>query len=320
MEAVRVGFVGAGNSARRHIRRLQRFEDVRIVAISDLIYERAQAAATQCGGKAYRDYERMITVEKPDALYICVPPFAHGAIEILAIECRVPFFVEKPLAIGLDVALSIDERVRTADLITSVGYQWRYLDTTEHARKLLSTNPARLVLGYWLDAAPSNSWWSLEAESGGQIIEQTTHIFDLVRLLVGEVTNVSAIGSCSDGDRGSSKCLHDASVVSLKFASGAIGTIASTCLLKRPHRIGVHLFCDGVALELSSTRLTISAEKDEKQVAAQVDPYEREDRDFIDTVRGLSLETRVPYSEALLTHRLATTAVRSMSEDRRIDL
>lgn len=320
METVKVGFVGAGKSAMRHIRRLQTFEDVRIVAISDLIYERALAAAAHCGGKSYRDYERMISVEKPDALYICVPPFAHGAIELLAIDCGMPFFVEKPLAIGLDVALSIDERVRTAGLITSVGYQWRYLDTTEHARKLLSENPARLVSGYWLDAAPSNPWWRREAESGGQLIEQTTHIFDLVRLLVGEVTSVSAIGSCSNGNNESSKYFHEASVVSLKFASGAIGTIASTCLLKRSYRIGVNVFCDGVVLELSSSSLTISAEKDRKQLAAQVDPYEREDRDFIDAVRGLSLETRVHYSEALLTHRLATAAVRSMSEDRRIEL
>ncbi len=65
--------------------------------------------------------------------------------------------VEKPLATDLETAEEIARGVRERGLVTAVSYHWRYLDTTERARELLSRNPARLALGYWLDSTPPPS-------------------------------------------------------------------------------------------------------------------------------------------------------------------
>lgn len=94
------------------------------------------------------------------------------------IEQKLPFFIEKPLATDLATAEGIAAGVATTGLVTAVGYHWRYLDTTERAQELLS-NPARLALGYWLDFTPPPAWWARREQSGGQMVEQTTHIFDL---------------------------------------------------------------------------------------------------------------------------------------------
>ncbi len=97
-ERTRVGFIGAGIIANRHIGNLLAFEDVHVVAVTDLQVERARVAAARCGATAYTDYAEMLARERLDAVYVCVPPFAHGAPEDAAIERGLPFFVEKPLA------------------------------------------------------------------------------------------------------------------------------------------------------------------------------------------------------------------------------
>jgi predicted dehydrogenase len=320
MTKTRVGVIGAGFIGARHLGNLIGFEDVAIAAVADTSVERAQAQAARCGAVAYSDYAEMLEREPLDALYICVPPFAHGGPEAAALERRLPFFVEKPLATSYDIAAGIARGVAAQGLVTAVGYHWRYLDTTEAARELLSKNPARLALGYWLDFTPPPEWWVREDQSGGQMVEQTTHIFDLARLLVGEVTKVYAAGSRIERAAFPQANVYDVSTATLHFASGALGTMASTCLLNWPHRIGLHLFCEGMAIELSEFDMMVDVGRGRPLRKAQGDPFVREDRDFIDAVQGKPNRIRAPYSQALQTHLLVTTAARAAREGRPLDL
>ena len=141
--------------------------------------------------------------------------------------------------------------------MTGTGYHWRYLDITEEAQERLAANPARLVTGYWLDFTPPPPWWIKEAHSGGQMVEQTTHIFDLARLLVGEVEEVYAVAARTERPDYPECDICESSTAVLRFAAGAVGSISSTCLLRWPHRIGLHLFCDGMAIELTEFEIMV---------------------------------------------------------------
>lgn len=320
MDRVRVGVIGAGFIAGRHIGNLLGFDDVTIVAVADALAERAQEQATRCNGKAYTNHEEMLNQEQIDALYICVPPFAHGALELAALERRLPFFVEKPLATTWKTAQTIAASVATQNLVTAVGYHWRYLDTTEEAQELLSQKPARLALGYWLDFTPPPAWWSREEQSGGQMVEQTTHIFDLARLLIGEVDRVYAAGARLERPAFANANVFDVSLATLHFTSGALGNMASTCLLNWPHRIGLHLFSEGMAIELSEFELMIDVGRGRPVRRAEGDPFVREDRAFIDAVQGKPNRIRVPYAEALKSFQLTLAANQSAHEGRVLDL
>jgi predicted dehydrogenase len=316
MEQVRVGFIGAGGIANRHLNDLMGFDDVTVVALADPAFDRASAQAERCDGRAYTNYEEMLDTEELDALYICVPPFAHGNIELAAIERQLPFFVEKPLATSWETAAAIGERVAAQGLTTAVGYHWRYLDTVEEAQMLVQKNPARLALGYWLDFTPPVAWWVREEQSGGQMVEQTTHIFDLTRLLVGEVVQVYAVGARMERPTYANANICDVTAATLHFASGALGNIASTCLLGWPHRIGLHLFCERLAIELTEFEIMIDVGRGRPTRRAEGDPFVREDRAFIDAVQGKANRIRAPYAEALKTHRLTTAAAASVREGR----
>jgi predicted dehydrogenase len=325
MDRVRVGFIGAGWIAGRHVNDLMGFDDVTIVALADTALDRAGALADRCGARAYARYEEMLDRETLDALYICVPPFAHGPLEAAALERKLPFFVEKPLATDWETAAAIAQQVAAANLVTAVGYHWRYLDTVEEAQALLEERPARLALGYWLDFTPPPAWWSRQDQSGGQMVEQTTHIFDLARVLVGEVTQVYGAGSRLDRTTHpdaayQARDVFDVSLATLHFASGALGNMASTCLLNWPHRVGLHLFSEGMAIELSEFELMVDVGQGRPVRAAQGDPFVREDRAFIDAVQGKPNRIRAPYAEALQTHRLTTAAAQSAAEGRLVKL
>ncbi len=320
MERVRIGFVGAGGIAERHLEVLRQFPDAVVAAYGDPVEERARRLAERAGATAYTDFRRMLDREELDAVYICVPPFAHGEPEREVIERSLPFLVEKPLAIGLETAEDIARRVVEAGLVTAVGYHWRYMDTVEEARERLAANPARLALGYWLADTPPAPWWGRHQGSGGQTVEQTTHIFDLARHLVGEVERVFAAGSRMRRNAFPELDVDDVSAATLQFDTGAVGNMAATCLLGWWHRIGLHLFSDGMAIELHERDIMIDVGRGRPVRPAGRDPVVAQDRDFLDAVQGKENRIRVPYAEALRTHRVAMAAVSSAAEGRAIAL
>lgn len=305
LNRTRLGFIGAGGVAHRHFGVLEQFDDVEIVAIADADLGRATEAAARFGARPFEDADAMLDAVEVDAVYICVPPFAHGAPERAAIRRGLPFFVEKPVALDLETAEAIAAEVAERGLVTAVGYHWRYLDTVDEVQGLLARTPARLVSGYWLDSTPPPRWWWHRDQSGGQMVEQTTHLLDLARYLLGPVTR--AYGLAGHDERGEFPGLDVPTVssASLQFASGAIGNFASTCLLGWNHRVGLHLFGDKLAIELTDHDVMIDTGHGRPVRGNGSDPVWREDRDFIDAIRGADNRIRCPYPEALETLQLS---------------
>lgn len=317
MSRTRVGCVGTGFIAGRHLAALAAFPDVDIVAVADPAVDRAEAAAERHGARAYDDGLRLLEQEDLDAVWLCVPPFAHGPLEQAATERRLPFFVEKPLAVDLATAVAIADQVRDAGLVTAVGYHWRHLDVVEQAAATLRGSTVQLATGHWLDATPAAPWWAQRGRSGGQLVEQATHLFDLVRVLVGEVDVVSSHELHVPRPQLPAADVATASTTTLHFTSGALGTIASTCALQWRHRVGLHLFAEGTAVELLERglvdhELRIRTSDGEQVVQSDENPVAAEDREFLDALDGGPV--RVSYAEALRTHALVCAADRSARE------
>lgn len=321
MTALRVACIGTGWIATRHLDVLSALPDVDVVAVADPLRDRAEEAAARFGARVHGDGLALLAEEDLDAVWLCVPPFAHGPLEGAALERELPFFVEKPLAADLETAQAIAEGVRERALLTAVGYHWRHLDVVDRARELLRDTPGRVATGFWLASRPPWAWWSRRDRSGGQVVEQTTHVFDLARLLMGEVVSVAAaeVPADSDGD------VPPAAAATLRFGSGAIATITSACVLGWRHRVGLHVMADGLAVEFGERGLTehelrIVTGDGEEVVASDVDPIVREDHEFVAALRGEIERVRVPYEEALRTHALACAADRAARERVSVDV
>jgi len=108
MEKIRVGLIGCGGRQRVHINALLQMEDVEIAALAEPIEERRISAADATGAKRiYKNHTELLDKESKDsldALFISVEPTAHDDMELRAIEMGIPFMVEKPMTLDLDLA------------------------------------------------------------------------------------------------------------------------------------------------------------------------------------------------------------------------
>ncbi|SCG43179.1 Gfo/Idh/MocA family protein [Micromonospora humi] len=316
---MRVGLVGAGGVAQRHARVLTGFEDVELLGVTDVAPQAAEALAGTYGGRVFPDVAELLAAG-PDAVYVCVPPFAHGPAEEAVIAAGVPMFVEKPVAVDLETAERIAGLVQRAGLRTGVGHHWRYLHVVEEARRLLADRPVRMVNGAWLDKVPPVAWWARRDRSGGPVVEQAAHVLDLVRLLVGEVTEVTAYGDGTPPPVEGAD-IDSVTAATLRFASGAVGTLAAACVLTWKHRAGLEILADGLALSLAEDGLTIRDADGERHLPADPDAARvAVDRAFVDAVRGVGDDVRVPYAEALRTQRLALAVAESARTGRPVAL
>src|SRR5581483_5569452 len=155
-KVVRLGFVGAGGRTVRELLDLVQIPEAEIVALCDIdvprcaqaierVRERtAQSANTAAIERAralapafYPDVRRMLDGSDLDAVYVSLPPFAHGEIEHAIIDAGKAIFVEKPVAMTMSVAREIDAHIREQGVISCVGYQSRYSTAVQAARERL---------------------------------------------------------------------------------------------------------------------------------------------------------------------------------------
>jgi predicted dehydrogenase len=300
--STRIAMIGAGGVAARHVRVLTGL-GATVVGVADPVPEAAERLAAGCGATAYPDADALLDAEDVDAAYVCVPPFAHGGPERAVLARRLPLFVEKPLSADRDTAAELVGLVREAGVVTGTGYHWRCLDTVQKAADLLAGEPARLVSGTWLDKVPPPAWWPHRDRSGGQVVEQLTHVVDLARLLVGEVDAVWGVGSRATDSPGDA---DDATALAARFASGAVGTFTASSLLPAKRRASLEtVSAGGLRLELSEQELVVERPGAEPEVLTPaVDGHAAVDREFLEAVAGERASTRVPYEEAWATHRL----------------
>jgi myo-inositol 2-dehydrogenase/D-chiro-inositol 1-dehydrogenase len=317
--------------AEAHLRGLPTFPDVRIAAFCDVIPEKAERLASLYGAKAFSDPKEMFRDQELDCVYILLPPFAHGGAERAAIEARVPFFVEKPVGMDLPLLREIAAAVKETGLITAVGYMTRYRKSVQRAREVFQQDEPILAYGGWIGGRPRaresgdgiGSWWVERRKSGGQLVEQVTHTIDLARYLMGDVEEVCATATraFNKGKEGTptNYDIEDASVVNLKFKSGAIANIFSSCATNIGGGVSLSVFSENHAAFFTgwehSLRLLEKRgdESREESVAGEENIFAIEDRVFIDAVKsGDGNRIGTDYADGVKTSEVTVCANRSM--------
>jgi predicted dehydrogenase len=306
----------------RHARHLAQLQDVRVVGVTDPSTAAARSFAEMTGASVVSDLDGLLNTS-PDAVYVCVPPHAHGPIEEQVLGAGTALFVEKPLAVDLPTAERIADAARKAGVVTAVGHHWRYSPAVDLVRELLDGRPVRLAVGSWIDRVPPVPWWSRRALSGGQVVEQAVHVLDLIRMLCGDVVEVNAYAN-SAPPRTPGADVDGATVAILKFQSGAVGTVAAACCVDWKHRAGLELHADGLSVTIHEDRVIARTAQGPVQRSLQPDDAKRAaDRAFIDAVVGNGAargEILVDYDEALRTHQLACAIAQSAMHNRPVRL
>jgi predicted dehydrogenase len=182
---VRVGVVGVGHLGRHHARLLAATPGARLVAVSDLSEERAQAAAATTGAEAVTDYRSMIG--KVDAVSIAVPTVDHVTVAREFLNAGVHVLVEKPMTTTLAEAEELIALAEKVGRVLAVGHTERFNPAVAAAIPLVK-HP-RFIEVHRLSGFPERS---LDIDV---VFDVMIHDLDIVLAIdPSEVVSVTAVG------------------------------------------------------------------------------------------------------------------------------
>ena len=249
LQNLKISFIGVGGIAGNYRRSLKQLE-CPIAAVCDINAERVAAIASEENATAYTDHNEMLQKEQPDVVFTCIPPGAHTTQVADAAASGAALFVAKPVAQDLETAQHARDAIASAGVINQVGYMARYSDITAKAKELVGDQKLAMGFGRFLARMGANHpWWGKYDVSRGQMVEQTTHVFDLIRYFLGDVASVHASGikGVSEGIADFEEC----TVCNMQFESGAVGNITSTCVARAHDSFATELVGDDIYLKLT---------------------------------------------------------------------
>jgi myo-inositol 2-dehydrogenase / D-chiro-inositol 1-dehydrogenase len=314
---LRLGLIGTGWITERHLPILARLGRTDLVGVVSADPERASNVVATWGGAGYTALGRMLDEQTPDVAVVCLPPDRSPAACAELVRRGIPFLTEKPLGAAAVDPEQIAVSLTSTRLVTAVGYQCRGLDFLPELRSRLAARPAHLLLARYTGSTPGSSWWRHVAESGGQVVEQATHLYDLARLLLGEGEVLAAASSRHPRPAFPDADVDDVATAIVRFSSGTLASFTNSCLLPSAV-VEFDLVSEGLRSTIrladrpEGARWTLTLEDETGTTVREPgrDPYEVQAEAFLDGVRdddpGRVLST---YADALRTDRLTRAVV-----------
>lgn len=309
---MKIAYIGVGGIAGNYRRSLNKLEQP-IAAVCDINEDRAKAIATEENATAYTDHQDMLLKEKPDVVFTCIPPGAHTTQVADAANSGAAVFVAKPVAQDLDTAQETLNAINEAGVINQVGYMARYSDISEKAKAVIGERTLTMGIGRFLTRMGANHpWWGKYEVSIGQMVEQTTHVFDFIRYFLGDVHSVHAFGikNVSNGIADFEEC----TVCNLKFANGAVASITSTCVARAQEGFASELVGDDIYLKFTHDHgLRGHVGSEAIDYSGTEAGYFRQIEHFVNAVEANDMGlVRSSYADALKTLVMTLAANRSL--------
>jgi predicted dehydrogenase len=256
---MRIAIVGSGRRGIVHGRAAARYPGTEVVAVCDPDLARAEKLAEELGAQVYPDHRRALDAERLDVLYLTSPPPTHTEQALDALDAGCHLMIEKPVALEMEPVRRIGERAAAAGKLAVVCQQHRYSAGATRAKEILAGRKVGLVHSYLYRQKPDiRGNWRREW-GGGHVVENQIHPIDLCRYLLGEITTVFAqygdqvLAGSEDWDN------WDSYAVTLRFAGGAVGSIATTyaAFPRIPQSSAVDIVAEGAVLRYGWGKLEV---------------------------------------------------------------
>ena len=218
----------------------------RLKVICGRTRDKVEQAARQYGWEeAATDWRAVVARKDIDLVDIVTAGDTHAEIAIAAAEAGKAVFCEKPLARSVDEAEQMVAAVRTAGVANMVCHNYRRAPAVMLAHRLIEEGAIGRIrhfrgtyLQEWLVDPSFPRVWRLDRTraGAGTLGDLGSHVIDLARFLVGEITDVCAALETFVKERPSPDdpaikapvTVDDAAAAIVRFANGALGTIEAT--------------------------------------------------------------------------------------------
>ena len=326
MKTLKVGIIGCGWFGNFHLENLQRIDGVEIVALASPNAEKLKATGKKAAGAClYASHRELYEHEKLDAVIISVPPDQHDDAEILAAQKGIHIYVEKPIELSLKKAQKVDAAIEASGIISSVGYQERYNEQVGKIKEYIVGKKIGLANAKWMGGMPETPWWRAKERSGGQIVEQSTHLVDMLRFLLGDAEFVYSAGGKGIVKDVPGYNIEDYSSTIISFQSGVLASLSTACYMEDINTFcgaGFQLVCSDIIIEYDWVREFRYITKDSVQkIPFKGNSHLEALRSFIEAVRtGNRSLIKSQYSDAIKTLEITLAANESIQNHKPVIL
>jgi UDP-N-acetyl-2-amino-2-deoxyglucuronate dehydrogenase len=246
---------GCGKIAGRHAQQAARLG--KLVAVCDVIAQRADELAAQYGARAYYSHDTMLATEKTlDVVSICTPNGLHAAQSIAALQAGVHVLCEKPMCLTTADGAAMIAAAAAAGKKLFVVKSSRYNPLVAELKQLLDSGSLGKTYSFQLNcvwnrpaAYYENSWKGTMELDGGTLFTQFSHYTDVLLWLLGGAKAVT--GFRTNAAHTGSIAFEDTGAVAVQLESGAIGTIHySVNALNKNHEVSLTIVAEKGTVKL----------------------------------------------------------------------
>jgi UDP-N-acetyl-2-amino-2-deoxyglucuronate dehydrogenase len=228
---IRCAVVGLGQIGPTHLSAIDNIENAELVAVCDIVHEKADRYAELYGCKAYYDFDELLKDKSIDLVHICVPSGMHAGLGVRAAAAGKHVLTEKPIDVSLEAADRLIAACEHAGVTLSCISQHRFDDAIMEAHNALEKGLfGKLTFGgshtkwyrsqEYYDSGDWRGTWALDG--GGALMNQSVHYVDMLQYMMGEVDEVFAYCGTLAHVRIE---VEDVAAATIKFKSGALGLL-----------------------------------------------------------------------------------------------
>ncbi|MGP4042430.1 Gfo/Idh/MocA family protein [Gracilibacillus sp. D59] len=194
MTKLKVALIGAGGIATDvHIPAYRKVpEQVEIVAVADVAYDKAKMVASDYGIEAaFDNYETMLAETEIDAVSVCVPNKFHKDAAIAGLEAGCHVLCEKPPAMNQQEAKEMEEAATKSGKLLMYGFHYRFQSETQTAKRFIDAGELGEIYSGRVQAIRRRGipGWGVftnkELQGGGPLIDIGVHMLDTALYLMG---------------------------------------------------------------------------------------------------------------------------------------
>jgi UDP-N-acetylglucosamine 3-dehydrogenase len=187
---IKVGVVGVGNMGFNHVRiysELSENNNIELVGVADINYERALSVAKRFKTEAFKDYKDLIGLV--DAVSIATSTETHKDIALDFIDAGVNVLIEKPIASNTREADELIRRAEDKKVILMVGHVERYNPAVLRLKEIVKNG----LLGELVTlSAKRVGPFNPRVARSSVIIDLAIHDIDVINYILGKVVSVYA--------------------------------------------------------------------------------------------------------------------------------
>lgn len=230
---VSLGIVGSGSIAQVHAAAIAQIPEARLTAVCARNPKNAAALDLPPNVRIFSTVAELIAANAADALLIATPSGAHAAAALPALEAGLHVLCEKPLEINTARVRTMIAAAKNNGRILAGFFPLRCGTAALSIRSALDAGRfGRLTflsarVKWWRDQAyyTDSNWRGTQAfDGGGALMNQGVHAVDLLQWFGGDVVEIGARASALAH---TGLEVEDTLAASLRFANGALGTIAA---------------------------------------------------------------------------------------------